>query len=330
MANDSATSVETSGTGPGALDARCPACLGDGRPLRLVVSRRRRLVRCRHCRTEYFRPDPRLAPAAAGAPISEYWEKYKFDIYTDQAVQQDYENRYRAAIRDAETLAGPIRSVLDVGCGIGNFVAFAEAQGMTAYGVDVDGGAVAAARARGLQVRQSADLDELVADRSVDAVTLWDVIEHLYDPEPVVRQVLRKLKPGGTVLLETPDAAFPVRHVALSAYAASGGKLNMTRRLYYWEHKIYFTEAGLRSILGRAGCEVVSVRHETSPRAKMQAIFTRDADKSPASWLVARIWPLMESSTRRVGRGNKLIVVAGKAKRSRADIDDDQSGGRTR
>jgi 2-polyprenyl-3-methyl-5-hydroxy-6-metoxy-1,4-benzoquinol methylase len=327
VATNSATSVDPAGPRPATLDVRCPACLGSGRPLRLVVRRQCRLVRCRQCRTEFFRPDPRLFPRTVNAPISEYWEAYKFDIYTNQAVQHDYEKRYRATMSEAERLAGPIRSVLDVGCGIGNFVAFAEAQGITAYGIDVDGGAVAAARARGLQVSQSDDLDQLVADRSVDAVTLWDVIEHLYDPESVVRQVLRKLKPRGTLLLETPDAAFPARHVALSAYSASGGMLNLTRRLYYWEHKIYFTEAGLRRILGRAGCEIVSVKHETSPRAKMQALFTRDAHKSPARWLVARLWPLMERSTRRVGRGNKLIVVAVK---SAADSDDDQRGGTSR
>jgi SAM-dependent methyltransferase len=295
---------------PGPLDLCCPACLGRGRPLRLVVDGRYRLVRCLRCRTQYFRPDPELVTDPAAASVSEYWERYKFQLYADSTVQRDYEQRYLSALREAERLAGPIRSVLDVGCGIGNFVAFAQSRAMAAYGIDVDAEAVAVARSRGLPVCLSEDLDTIAPNQTLDAITLWDVIEHLYDPVPVLCSVLTKLRPGGAVLLETPDAAFPVRPLVLAAYSMSRGRLYLTGHLYYWEHKIYFTESGLSAILGRVGCEILGVRHETSPRTKMQEIFNRYAAVSLSNRVIARLWPLLESGARHLGRGNKLIVTA--------------------
>src|SRR5918995_6059799 len=178
MSDGQARGLGTSEGRPGTLDVHCPACLSKGSPLRLMVDSRYRLVRCLRCHTQYFRPDPRLVPDGTAASVSEYWERYKFQLYVNPAVQRDYEQRYFSALREADRLAGPIRSLLDVGCGIGNFVAFAIAQSVAAYGVDVDAEAVSVARSRGLTVCQSDDLDTMLPDQSVDAITLLDVIEH--------------------------------------------------------------------------------------------------------------------------------------------------------
>ena len=300
--------------------AVCPACLERGRPLRLTYERYR-LFGCPRCRTQYFRPDPRLAGRRQDTDTaSEYWEEYKFDLYANPAVQAGYEQRYDRALRTARGVLGrPIASVLDVGCGIGNFVHYAETRGMAAYGTDVEEKAVRAARDRGLAVATSADLDGLIGeDGALDAVTLWDVIEHLYEPDDVVRSCVARLVPDGVLVLETPDGAFPVRTAVRALHAVTGGRADLTGSLYYWEHKTYFTAAGLRSILRRCGADVVSVRRDTSPKAKMQQMFDHYASGRSASRrekALATAWPLLEAAARRVGAGNKLIVVARKRSR---------------
>lgn len=286
----------------------CPACLSPGRPTRLVVDGRYRLVRCGSCRSEYFRAD---APAGADAgEVSHYWEQYKFAVYADPQVQSDYERRYAGMLTRARGLTSSLDSVLDVGCGIGNFLAFAEDRGLRAYGVDIEPDAVEAATARGLKVALSDRLDTVVDAGSVDALTLWDVIEHLYEPDPVLARSLSRLRPGGVVLLETPDARFWVRRVVLLLHTLTRARLDLTEYLYYWEHKIYFSEAGLRAILGRMGAEVVDVRRDTSPKEKMQGIFEEDAARSWRSRVLARLWPALELVSRRAHRGNKLLVTA--------------------
>ncbi|GHD99135.1 class I SAM-dependent methyltransferase [Streptomyces alanosinicus] len=291
-------------------ELHCPACLEQGKPLRMVVEGRYRLVRCLDCRTEYFRPDPALARHDGRPPVSAYWEPYKFGLYASDDVRRGYEQRYETALDQAERLTGRIGTVLDAGCGIGNFVSYAQTRCDRAYGVDVDPDAVHMARSRGLRVALGDDLDALLPDAAADALTLWDVVEHLYDPFPALARYLSKLRPGGTVVIETPDASFPVRPLALAMNAASRGRVDLTGHLYYWERKIYFTEFGIRALLNRLDCEVISVERTTSPRAKMQEIFTRYADASWQSRALARTWPRLESAARRVGRGNKLVVIA--------------------
>jgi hypothetical protein len=74
MSEGQARGLDTSKDRPGTLDLHCPACLGKGSPLRIIVEGRYRLVRCRRCRrTQYFRPDPRLAADDTAASVSEYW-----------------------------------------------------------------------------------------------------------------------------------------------------------------------------------------------------------------------------------------------------------------
>jgi len=302
------------GIAPG-LDTTCPACSRAGRPLRLTKEGRYRLIRCGGCRTEYFRPDGSLREGGrANESVSEYWEDYKFQMYASPDVQQDYAARYDRALSLATGRLGEIGSVLDVGCGIGNFLAYAQDRQLQASGMDVDSNAVKHARERGLVAFTPQELDEQMPDSSIDAVTMWDVIEHLYEPRPVVQSLARKVRPGGAMLLETPDAAFPLRALLLALHATSGGRVDLTDPLYYWEHKIYFTLAGLKILLDGAGFDVVAVRRETSPRAKMHRIFTHAAQERGrlGDRFLAGAWPLMESAARRTRIANKLVVVARK------------------
>ena len=55
----------------------------------------------------------------------------------------------------------------------------------------------------------------------------------------------------------------------LGLHRATGGRVDRTGALYYWEHKVYFTERGLRQLLRRCGMRTVAVERWTSPRAKM-------------------------------------------------------------
>ncbi|MGZ6791729.1 MAG: methyltransferase domain-containing protein [Mycobacteriales bacterium] len=294
-------------------DPHCPGCHALGRPTRLVVregSDPYRLHRCPSCRTQFLRAD---GVAPQWGDDSRYWETkdYKVGIYGSPDVQEDYRRRYRSVLATVQEAAGPIRSVLDVGCGTGNFLALAESLGMTATGVDIDPRPVAEARTHGLTAWTPEELDAHVPDRSVDAVTLWDVLEHVLVPGPFLDDLLRKLRPGGLVVLEVPDGTFPLRTVARGLHQVTGGRVRLARRLYYWEHKTYYSPEGLRALLAEHGARTLLVRRLTSPRAKMAHLLDRSAQSGRFEarfW--SRAWPLLETATRRAGAGNKLLLVA--------------------
>lgn len=287
----------------------CPACGGPGRPDRLVVEECYRLHHCEQCRTQFFVLEG--SPSDHRSRESAYWEDYKFAVYSNPAVRADYQRRYEHLLGLAEQRVGAVRSLLDVGCGIGNFLAYASGRGIDAVGVDVEARAVEAARDRGLRAYLVDELDREVPDGSLDAATMWDVVEHLLDPLDGVTSMARKVRPGGALLFETPDAMFPARRAVLALDRISRGRADLTDPFYYLEHRTYFTEDGLRRLLERCGCRLMMVERVPSPRHKMSGLFAAEgADGDRVKALLARGWPVLESIASRVRLGNKLLAVA--------------------
>lgn len=90
--------------------------------------------------------------------------------------------------------------VLDVGCGIGDMVQY-RAQ---TVGVDVNAGAVAFCRSRGLTV-QRMEPDVLpFPDGEFDGAVLDNVLEHLESPAPLLAEIHRVLRAGGTFVVGVP------------------------------------------------------------------------------------------------------------------------------
>jgi SAM-dependent methyltransferase len=100
----------------------------------------------------------------------------------------------------------PGGALLDVGCGNGDALARMCGYGWAGEGVDTDPEAVANARARhGLTVHLGRLEDLRFPGETYDAVTMKHVIEHVHDPVALVRESLRILKPGGRLVLVTPN-----------------------------------------------------------------------------------------------------------------------------
>jgi SAM-dependent methyltransferase len=95
---------------------------------------------------------------------------------------------------------------LEVGCGSGEMVAALTRHGWHAQGVDFDPTAIARAQAAGLDVRQGDVASLPFADESFDAVVSRHVIEHVPDADVYWATARRLLKPGGTLVVVTPNA----------------------------------------------------------------------------------------------------------------------------
>lgn len=123
---------------------------------------------------------------------------------TPDRIWQDHMARYRFA---APKLAGA--RVLDVACGTGYGTAEVAKSAAEVEGVDISAEVVAHAnrtyRAPNLRFRAGSLLALPFADAHFDAVTCFETIEHVDDPALGLAELHRVVKPGGRVLLSTPN-----------------------------------------------------------------------------------------------------------------------------
>jgi SAM-dependent methyltransferase len=124
------------------------------------------------------------------------------------AAGTETEAAHRARYRWARPLAAG-RDVLDAGCGVGyGTTLLASAGAASTLGVDVSPHAIEAARAEaGAGVRfEVADIERLdAADASFDLITCFEVIEYVEHPELALDELRRVLRPGGVLLLSSPN-----------------------------------------------------------------------------------------------------------------------------
>lgn len=138
----------------------------------------------------------------------------------------------------------PDQRLLDVGCGNGGFLLRARSAGWDVVGVDFDPKAVETAREKGLNVFLGGIEVFVDAEESqFDVITLSHVIEHVHDPNYMLRECFRLIKPGGYLWIETP------------ILNAEGHRLygENWRGLEPPRHIVIFTEYSLRYALCNAG-----------------------------------------------------------------------------
>lgn len=136
----------------------------------------------------------------------------RFRPWFDNAV---FEQRFRGAREEllehmaglADQLKGASSTVVDIGCGRGEFLELLAERGVQAVGLEIDPALVAEGRSRGLDVVHDDAIGWLVRaeDESLDGIVLIQVIEHL-SPQEVVELVALardKLRRGGRAIIET-------------------------------------------------------------------------------------------------------------------------------
>jgi SAM-dependent methyltransferase len=135
--------------------------------------------------------------------------------------------------------------VLDIGCGYCESLAYHKARGCEVYGVEADANARVIAEQFGYNVHIGLFDPARYEPESFDFVTLDQVIEHVTDPREFLTGVARVLRPGGTVIISTPNP--------------SGlGRRLFGRRWIHWHipyHLQHYTPGSIAMLARDAGLE---------------------------------------------------------------------------
>jgi len=155
--------------------------------------------------------------------------------------------------------------VLDVGCATGYLAERLAHAGHEVVGIELDPQAAEVARSRGgFQVvtgsaAEAADLAQVGG--AFDAILCGDVLEHLADPERVLRALRERLAPGGVLIASLPNAA----HWTARRELLRGRFPQADHGIFDRTHLRFFTRMTARELLRRSGYDVVAETPVAAP-----------------------------------------------------------------
>lgn len=162
------------------------------------------------------------------------------------------------------------RRILDVGCGMGMYVARLRQFSDDVYGVDIDPDKVAEASVwlPNLQVSPAEELP--FDDATFDVILLNEVIEHVDDDRRAIAEAYRVLAPGGHIVIYAPNRLYPFETHGFFFAGRYFGPCNLpiianwvpdVVRGYFAPHVRIYTQAGIRQLFEHLDVEFVVQSH---------------------------------------------------------------------
>jgi 2-polyprenyl-3-methyl-5-hydroxy-6-metoxy-1,4-benzoquinol methylase len=207
--------------------------------------------------------------------------------------------------------------VLDIGCGGGLFLSLLKREGAQGIGIELsDSRAYYAATKHSLEIHKrpiESEFWQKGYEGYFDAVTLWDVIEHVNYPFQTLQSAAKVLKKGGLLFIDTPCRDSFYHQVGELTYRLSGGRfptfLNAMYSSHLFGHKQIFSTREMKELFKSCGLEVIQLQkfHELS---FPYAFYLRKLLRSEA--LVKLSLPLVRAFFRLFKIRNKMLVVGRK------------------
>ena len=210
------------------------------------------ILRCADCGMWYkaLAPDESLDDAYG----EEYAEKVGHTDYMEHESTRGFFQKLLARIEGVDAENAP--RLLDIGAGTGTFIEEAAKLGYDAEGIELSEGLVEIARQKGRNVRQQ-DVNDLDQQDQYDVITLLDIIEHVTDPVAILKSLHGNLKPGGTLVIFTPNHGSSV--VLIARILEKIGIRFPVREIFGSNHVCFFDTKTLPKAIEAAGFQVDSV-----------------------------------------------------------------------
>jgi SAM-dependent methyltransferase len=188
-------------------------------------------------------------------------------------------------------------TLLDVGCGSGERMLELQSFGWTVRGLEFSGSAAKAGQSAGLDIQVGDLTSAKIAPGSIDTITFYHSLEHVFSPSATLRAALTALKPGGQLLVAVPNFGSSERRL----FGEGWDWLQMPTHLYH------FDRTTLSRMVTAAGFQDVEVRYSFHG----YSVDTKKAGAlRPLTELGLKIYALAAAM---FGDGKALTLVARKA-----------------
>jgi len=233
----------------------CNICGGVGGFKLVVIKNGYSIFKCPSCGVYFVSPQPSEKKLKEIYSFDKGY--FKYTDFDEKVLPAFLMERLKwLGSGDAEN-----KKFLDVGCGTGAVVFFAEKMGYDAIGLEINDGAVKRMKNRGINVVNSTLENFGGKKNSFDAIYLGDIIEHVKDPSRFLDKCSFLLKKGGRLLVATPNTnSFIAKYqlVLDKLFGIPWGHVSPPHHLFE------FSKESLIGILRSKNFEIEGVRFSTS------------------------------------------------------------------
>jgi 2-polyprenyl-3-methyl-5-hydroxy-6-metoxy-1,4-benzoquinol methylase len=223
----------------------CPICGME--PVRFAVDHQGfHLCRCPECRLEFVNPRPVFDELRSKVYNEEYFPP------SSMAREPDLSRRYQFSrqLRTLQKFSKKKGRLLDVGCGDGSFLEFAQQAGWTVTGMDIRLSREARELSCRLMEGRLGQID--LEPRSFDVIRFNHVLEHTQNPMAELERSRQLVAENGLIFISVPNLA------GISAWLKSFQsrfhlKSHRWRHYAAIHHLWYFTPASLKALVEKAG-----------------------------------------------------------------------------
>jgi SAM-dependent methyltransferase len=243
--------IGTSSAAPpsGLEQPACPLCRSEKREFAFELPDGYRVARCQECSTHYLYP--RLTEEAMQLVYEDpsYYQGghsgYADTSYFDQETA--LRATFRCLLRNMQKRGMTGGDLFEVGCGYGYLLDEARSYFRRRVGTECSPEAASHARATGADVFVGG-VEQLAIDALFDCAVAIQVIEHIYEPGRFMKQLVAHIKPGGYVVLATPDLGGALRKLMGRSWPS----------FKVPEHVLYFDFNSLQKLMREVGLAKIS------------------------------------------------------------------------
>ncbi|MDH5380795.1 MAG: class I SAM-dependent methyltransferase [Cyclobacteriaceae bacterium] len=161
------------------------------------------IQKCEECDFIFTNPRPNKEE------ISKYYESNKYISHTNKAInpiQLIYKLvRKYTLYKKGKLIYNYIKpnSLLDYGCGTGDFINYINKKNIKTIGIEPDKLASTISKNKGLSIYNT--LEEIPEDQPFDVITLWHVLEHIHQLEDIIEKLKNLLSAKGIMIVALPN-----------------------------------------------------------------------------------------------------------------------------
>ena len=152
------------------------------------------------------------SPIPAEDKLPDYYQSDDYISHTDSnegLMNKVYHFIRKRAIKKKERLLSQVvneKTLIDIGCGTGDFLNYCKLQGWNVTGLEPDKGARNICKEKGIEAWDVERLSHL-KEASFSVVTMWHVLEHVFHLNRELIQIKKVLKPKGKLIIAVPNCS---------------------------------------------------------------------------------------------------------------------------